>query len=490
MTDEYTVFDWWKLFTLGENEDERRRIWNGIILRRFDQTLRKLCPNMDEEEFEHLAVKWGFVPGTESHMVNKVIHNLGIDNLPSPPEPFDRTIRSYMDFSARKKFKEHVDFSRRVFIGVNFRNMVFEQGADFSDTVFLGYTNFGKLTAGGPGTGTRDGLQFSNASFHGTAHFIDAKIRSWAGFEGVTFNHGAHFQRAKFELAVGGGGKKSRVSFKKSRFRTESDFKDAEFVLNANFSDTEFQGIVDFETAKFRNQADFSKAKFNDRTSFRNTGFGRVPRFAETDLNETTDFSGIDWKQTERPYTRSIHTWWRRDRRKVIKDAAREAIQTWDKLALVMSQREKFPERHEFYRLRMRAQRTLDGHGSLSLANLLFDVLADFGWGFGRALFWWTVHIAAGAFSLAVTAVLQRSWIEFGHWPIFWKSWLVSFANSLAFLRLGSEDGYLSGPYKVLMKAASEADWVFSAVGTIQAVLGPILLFLVLLTLRNHFRLG
>ena len=174
----------------------------------------------------------------------------------------------------------------------------------------------------------------------------------------------------------------------------------------------------------------------------------------------------------------------------MIKEEANAAIQTWDKLALVMSQREKFPERHKFYRLRMRAQRTLDGYGSLSLANMLFDVLSDYGWGFGRALFWWTVQFAAGALSLATTSALQRSWIEFGHWPIFWKCWLVSFANSLAFLRLGSEDGYLNNPYEILKKATSEADWVFSAVGTTQAVLGPILLFLLLLTLRNHFRLG
>ena len=490
MADEYTDFDWWKFFTLGENEDERRRIWNGIIHYRFDQTLRKLCPNMDEEEFQHLQVKWGFVSGTERAMLRKVTSGLGIDNLPPEPELFDPTTRSYMDFSARKKFEEHVDFSRRVFIGADFRNMVFAQGADFSGAVFLGYTDFGKLKSEGPGTGIQDGLQFKGASFHGTAHFIDAEIRSWAGFEDVTFNRLTHFRRAKFEPAVGGGGEKSSISFKGSRFRTGADFKDGEFVLNANFSETEFQGMVDFETAKFRNQADFTNARFNDRTSFRNTGFGRVPQFAGTDLNEATDFSGIDWKQTERPYTLSVHTWWRRDRRKMMKDAAQEAIQTWDKLALVMSQREKFPERHEFFRLKMRAQRTLDGYGSLSLANVLFDVLSDYGWGFSRALFWWAVHIAAGAFSLAGAAALQRSWTEFGHWPIFWKSWLVSFANSLAFLRLGSEGGYLNDPYRVLMKATSEADWMFSAVGTIQAVLGPILLFLVLLTLRNHFRLG
>ena len=187
-------------------------------------------------------------------------------------------------------------------------------------------------------------MRFEGASFHGTAHFIDAEIRPWAGFDDVTFHGLAHFQRAKFEPTVGDRRfRESSACFKRSQFRTRADFEDAEFVLNANFRETEFQGTVDFETAKFRNQADFTKARFNDRTSFRNTGFGRVPRFAETDLNEATDFSGIDWQQTERPYTLSVRTWWHRDRRKMIKEEANAAIQTWDKLALVMSQREKFP---------------------------------------------------------------------------------------------------------------------------------------------------
>ena len=71
-----------------------------------------------------------------------------------------------------------------------------------------------------------------------------------------------------------------------------------------------------------------------------------------------------------------------------------------------------------------------------------------------------------------------------------WNSLLVSFANSLAFLRLGSEGGYLVGRRDALEKAACQAGWVFETVGTAQAVLGPVLLFLVLLTLRNRFRLG
>ena len=63
-----------------------------------------------------------------------------------------------------------------------------------------------------------------------------------------------------------------------------------------------------------------------------------------------------------------------------------------------------------------------------------------------------------------------------------------SFSNAHAFLGLTSENGYLEA-YRDVTEASLD-QWVMQLVGTGQAVLGPILLFLLLLTLRNRFRLG
>ena len=65
----------------------------------------------------------------------------------------------------------------------------------------------------------------------------------------------------------------------------------------------------------------------------------------------------------------------------------------------------------------------------------------------------------------------------------------LSFANSHAFVRLASGGGWLQGPRDAIVNSC-EADAFFSYIGLAQAVIGPILLFLVLLTLRNRFRLG
>ena len=56
-------------------------------------------------------------------------------------------------------------------------------------------------------------------------------------------------------------------------------------------------------------------------------------------------------------------------------------------------------------------------------------------------------------------------------------------------LGLGTDGGYLYDPSIAVKDVIVNAKWIFQMVGTVQAVLGPILLFLVLLTLRNRFKI-
>ena len=165
------------------------------------------------------------------------------------------------------------------------------------------------------------------------------------------------------------------------------------------------------------------------------------------------------------------------------------AIRAWDRLALIMSRLEKHPERHEFYRLRMRAQRWKDGRGLLSLANGMFDRSSDYGWSVPRALLVWLCHVILAAVVLFIDASYPFRCASCQWEHAVSGSVLTSFANAHAFLGLASEGGYLQGARENL-DACNSNGWVQSAVGTIQAVLGPITLFLILLTLRNRFRLG
>lgn len=239
------------------------------------------------------------------------------------------------------------------------------------------------------------------------------------------------------------------------------------------------KGTAFFRDAVFRDSVNFNNAKFQGTTAFTDAVFWKPPRFFEAELHEDVTFTGVNWKKAEESFWHSGS----RDRSKArVTNDPESAMRAWNRLALIMGQQEKRHERHEFFRLMMRARRRRDGYRSVSsIANWLFDKLSDYGWGIGRAFFWWCCHIFAGAMVLTIAANCPM---------VAWNSLVVSFANSLAFLRLGSEGGYLHGPHAVLEKATSHAERIFILVGTIQAVLGPILLFLVLLTLRNRFRLG
>ena len=251
-----------------------------------------------------------------------------------------------------------------------------------------------------------------------------------------------------------------------------------------------FESAAKFDLAEFRCPITFNNAEFKSTTSFRRASFGRPPKFFEATLHEDLDSTQIDWKNAEQSYNRGHRCNKLNASNDSIEHDAGNAVRAWDRLALIMSRQEKLAERHEFFRLKLRAQRQRDGRCLLSLANWLFDVSSDYGWGVRRAFCWWIGQMAFGAAILAGTALVCGRAFDISSWPqIVGSGLLVSFANSLSFLRLGSEGGYLHGPREVLMNAAGQAEWAFIAVGTIQAVLGPVLLFLVLLTLRNRFRL-
>ena len=124
-------------------------------------------------------------------------------------------------------------------------------------------------------------------------------------------------------------------------------------------------------------------------------------------------------------------------------------MRCWDRLALIMSQREKFPERHEFFRLKMRALRQRDGPGLLSFLNWLFEETSDYGWGIKRALLCWAGQFVLWGVVLAVLA-LRCAWNSTTGLPRVLSTLLdglaLSFASSHAFLRLASGDGWLHDP--------------------------------------------
>lgn len=151
----------------------------------------------------------------------------------------------------------------------------------------------------------------------------------------------------------------------------------------------------------------------------------------------------------------------------------------------MMSKLEKPLEQHSFFRFKMRARRRTDGY-LLRILNWLFEKTADYGWGVERAFACWFGHWFVSAlvlFTNAGSAALTAEW-----WRLALAALGTSFANAHTFLFLSTKGGFLESSRELL---ENNDEWgILVALGTVETVLGPIFLFLLLLTLRNRFRLA
>ena len=428
------------------------------------------------------------------------------ERLGGHPQLTDISIGSavrYMDFS-ECEFSDEANFQNLLLINASFKSATFRAFASFRNATFAGTSDFENASF-------RSRCRFDQVTFDNTASI--SRMRDFTKFQyldGSKFSASAYFSGSSFSpLIAAGKPRYGGVGFRKATFSGVSDFEHTSWSVAANFNDATFEDGVSFRSSKFSESAtfqrvafnrsagfsssafgrevNFSDASFRSTTCFRRASFSQPPMFFETELHEDTDFSDIDWQNSEHYY---LQPWWitnlplmPRMRSESVAEIVVGAIQAWDRLALIMSKLEKFPERHVFYRLRMRAQRMRDGFGILSLANWFFELLCDYGWSVGRAFIWWVFHFL-------FMGMLIFRWVnpEAEDWrQALMDSLLVGFANAHAFLGLTAEGGPLHEARQRLTALLLDSE-LLHFVGVTQAVVGPILLFLLILTLRNRFR--
>ena len=270
------------------------------------------------------------------------------------------------------------------------------------------------------------------------------------------------------------------VNFNASRFKEMCWSRDLPRMVLADFREAKFMSMTSFVKVIFgkydtayrcplpQRKADFTGAKFMARTDFSEAVFGGPPAFFNAELHEDTDFSRVDWKKADNDNVRVDY-----------------AIRAWERLELMMSKLEKPLDRHRFFRYKMRIRRRVDGR-LLRVINWLFEKTADYGWGVGRAFTWWFGHWVLFAVILFVNAWPSISSANLGKFVL--ASIGTGFANAHAFLFLAASGGYLEESRKLL--ASNDAWGLVKVVGVAEAILGPIFLFLLLLTLQKRFRLA
>ncbi|MDE0391477.1 MAG: pentapeptide repeat-containing protein [Rhodospirillales bacterium] len=493
---------WLALLNYPVDAQQRIRIWNGYLAWKLPRDFRHQIRNVGNPPFnqyeraEHLQLA-----REERRELDALAKRHG--GHPSFSESSIGPQGRFMDFSDHN-FDDEVCFAGRILIRAKFSRATFGGPVDFRNSTFVDMADFDQAIF-------KRRSRFDNVTWENTVYFKEATFMETTVFNNCAFKVAAYFDDSKFlpieevkgQLFGGVGFEASiftgAVSFERVTLGVSASFESAKFQGTSNFRNTKcqqqvafqratFDRVADFSCAKFKRDVRFHNATFNATTHFRYSEFLQPPEFFETDLHEDTDFGGVKWRKAESCYSRS---WWAQiasvfSRGESTLDLinASSAIQAWDRLALIMSQSEKLPERHEFYRLRMRAQRRRDGVGILSLANWLFDILCDYGWSVKKALFWWATHFIG----MSILYFSHVKYLKNNPGQMFWDCLGVSFSNAHVFFGLTSEGGHLYGARERLEASTLDAS-MLSIAGATQTVIGPILLFLLLLTLRNRFRL-
>ena len=344
-------------------------------------------------------------------------------------------------------------------------------GASFGDTVrlnegkFMDKANFARVDF-------QSRVECENVRFTNEAVFDDSTFGSTVRFDGTVFCDFAGFRRVEFH---------GPMLCRTVTFGQVSNFSETLFDDACIFRDTRFSHVATFWGSRFSNIVHFTNAVFTTTTSFRQAAFNAVPELFNASLYEDTDFTGIHWEHAEAGYSQPQGG-----------QDVDGAIRAWERLELLMSQLEKPYERHQFYRLKMRARRRVDPW-LVKTFNWTFEKTSDYGWGVGRTFVLWSVHWIFASLVLFVNAGLSSSFLD---WPeLVFASLGTGFANAHPILHFTSTDGYLFEGKALLESCGSfcmlgaETLCVLNMVGVLEAIIGSVLLFLLLLALRNRFRL-
>ena len=443
---------WHMLATAGTYHADNTRGWNGYMrhligdaaadnLKRADGT--PIClPTLRSDEIKWIAEE---IPDLPKNFPGS--HTISLSGLLFAKavtfQGFYFPVEAIFDGST---FAEYANFAGTTFAGeADFAGSIFKGPAIFTGTTFKGDVNFEAST-------------FEANIFKGPAGFTGTTFAGDVTFEASIFKGPADFTGTTFA---------GDVDFEASIFKGEAEFIRSIFKGPAIFTGTTFKGYADFEASTFKGPADFGKSKYEDKTSFQNVTFKVAPLFFATTLHEDTDWTDVDWPAKPED-----------------KEEATQYVRRYDRLALVMSTLKQPDNEHQFFRLSMQAKEVRDGKG-ISTSVSRFYGLFRYGWGLECALKLWVLHILFGAVCLSVMALWQRSQPLPDLAKIVTKivqALAVSFSNSLPFL--GLQRGPVENAHNSFHTLTG-----FDILWTIQSLSGPLLLFFLLLTIRNRFRL-
>ncbi len=231
------------------------------------------------------------------HLRDKVIHDEGSTDLPSPgfwPNiRLDLVGATLIDFNLRDSVMADASFGGATFSDpARFDGATFSRGAWFGGATFSGHAGFRGATFS-------DRARFDEATFTGEARFDSATFTGGARFDRATFTRGAWFGGATFS---------DPARFDGATFSGEAWFGNgATFSDSAGFHRATFSGPAWFGGATFSGNAWFVGAAFSGNAGFIGAAFGRDARFDEATF--TGGGNGMSFERSRVLSPGAQHVW-------------------------------------------------------------------------------------------------------------------------------------------------------------------------------------
>ncbi|MDE2115266.1 MAG: hypothetical protein KGJ29_10425, partial [Hyphomicrobiales bacterium] len=208
-----------------------------------------------------------------------------------------------------------------------------------------------------------------------------------------------------------------------------------------------------FERSKFLKICTFNNAKLFNKTKFDNANFVNfVPDFRGASLHEATEFYGTKWPSPPEDI-----------------QSAQSQVSAYEHLRKEMDRLKRNNDEFMFLRKELRARRVLTQNLLVKFLDILYEFLSDYGSSIAKPMAW------MGAILVLGTIIFCKAGLNFG------TSLLFSLSNMFPFLPIGKD--FIDK--KELSHLSSPAE----AFSIAQMVAGPILLFLLILAVRNMFKI-
>ncbi len=340
---------------------------------------------------------------------------------------------------------------------------------------------------------------------------------------------------SELKSLLGSVKKDMRIDFSGLHFEKSIDFSNFIFPIYVSFEQSKFSGNVSFENAVFNDYSNFKETKFKRRIVFQQTVFeSHAPRFYGATFSNELILNRVDLPESKK--FKKFKKFKDAAEYNMYQKTIEENKSAYETLIYHMEEQNKHHDKHRFFREEMRWRqlgskltqqriindfrkaidakyprwgrirnflisilccfyntltccfsrmkpyidyiwKRIENRLTITLFGL-YDHLSDYGYGIGRALFWWFSHILIGAviiFGLRYFNCFKDFTDDFG------CSLGISLSNSHAFFFNGER-------LEKCYKAFENLPW-FNFIWGVQTITGTLLIFLVLLTLRIRFRL-